>query len=144
MEHACHAVDAVLHSDGMVETVHEATTPQRTGGQRQRSGEWSTSLGQTARTGRRTVAARGGAACGLLGQQREAHGEEGRGDQPLQEDVDTLRGPGRSDDGLADDVRQHSHPGWVAHGVVVSTPREVVTCAGEVGAGTLRAVQRVR
>jgi hypothetical protein len=32
----------LLHSDGMVETVHEATTPQRTGGQRQRSGAWST------------------------------------------------------------------------------------------------------
>jgi len=26
----------------MVETVHKATTPERTGGQRQRSGEWST------------------------------------------------------------------------------------------------------
>src|SRR5216683_3796249 len=33
-------------------------------------------LGKTARTGGRTVAARGGAACGLLGEQREAHGEE--------------------------------------------------------------------
>ena len=33
----------VLHSDGMVETGHEATTPQRTGGQRQRSGARSTS-----------------------------------------------------------------------------------------------------
>ncbi len=35
----------VLHSDGMVETVHEATTPQRAGGQRQRRGEWSTLSG---------------------------------------------------------------------------------------------------
>ena len=32
----------VLHRDGRVETVHEATTPQRTGGQRQRRGAWST------------------------------------------------------------------------------------------------------
>jgi hypothetical protein len=47
-------------------------------------------------TGRRTVAARGGAACGLLGPQREAHGEEGRGDTSTpQEDVDALRGPER-------------------------------------------------
>jgi len=47
-------------------------------------------------------------------------------------------------DGLAYDVRQRYHPGWVAHGVVVSTPREVGTCAGEVGAGTVRAASRVR
>src|SRR5438132_14328122 len=61
-----------------------------------------------------------------------------------QEDVDTLRGPGRRADGLADDVRQRAHPSWVAHGVAVSTPREVGTCAGEVGAGTVRAASRVR
>src|SRR5262249_10913314 len=55
-----------------------------------------------------------------------------------QEDLDTLRGPEQSDDSLADDVRQRSHPGWIAHGIVVSTPREVGTCAGEVGAWALR------
>ncbi len=35
----------VLQSDGMVETVREATTPQRTGGLRPRRGEWSTLSG---------------------------------------------------------------------------------------------------
>jgi hypothetical protein len=47
-----------------------------------------------------------------------------------QEDLDTLRGPEQSDDGLADDVRQRSHPGWIAHGIVVSTPREVLVHGG--------------
>jgi D-alanyl-D-alanine carboxypeptidase len=30
-------------------------------------------------------------------------------------------------DGLFHDIRQCYHPGWVAHGVVVSTPRDIVT-----------------
>ena len=47
-------------------------------------------------------------------------------------------------DGLTDDVRQRYHSGWDTHGVVVSTPRDVGTCSGEVGAGTLLAAQRVR
>jgi hypothetical protein len=85
----------VLHSDGMVETVHEATPPQRTGGQRQRCGEWSTLSGANG-----------------------AHRQARRAEETStpQEDLDTLRGPEHSDDGLADDVRQRSHPGWVAHG----------------------------
>ena len=47
-------------------------------------------------------------------------------------------------DGLAYDVRQRYHPGWVAHGVVVSTPRDVVTCYGGVLSGALLSAQRVR
>ena len=47
-------------------------------------------------------------------------------------------------DGLAYDVRQRYHPGWVAHGVVVSTPRDVVTCYGGVFSGALLSAQSVR
>jgi hypothetical protein len=101
-----------------------------------------------------TVAERGDVACGLLGS-RERHmarrrllrsrqAKRAEETSTLQQDVDTLRGLGRRVDGLADDVRQHAHPGWVAHGVVASTPREVGTCAGEVDAGTSRAASRVR
>src|SRR5712692_2666375 len=39
-------VGCVLQRDGMVETVHEATTPPRTGGPRQRSGKLSTRAGE--------------------------------------------------------------------------------------------------
>src|SRR6266851_5505757 len=42
--------------------------------------------GKRRRTGRRTVAARGGAACGLLGPQREAHGEEPAPEEPAGEE----------------------------------------------------------
>src|SRR5712691_3793451 len=39
-------VGCLLQRDGMVETVHDATTPPRTGGPRQRSGELSTIAGE--------------------------------------------------------------------------------------------------
>jgi D-alanyl-D-alanine carboxypeptidase len=47
-------------------------------------------------------------------------------------------------DGLAHDIRGRYHPGWVAHGVVVSTPRDVVTFYGGVFAGALLSAQSVR
>ena len=43
-------------------------------------------LGKTACTGGRTVAARGSAACGLLGQQRETHSEEQNLQEPAGEE----------------------------------------------------------
>jgi hypothetical protein len=56
------------------------------------------SLGQTARTGRRTVAVRGGAARGLRGPQRKAHGAEPAPEEPVGEegrgDQDTAGRPG--------------------------------------------------
>jgi len=142
-------VGASIQRDGMVETGHEATTPQRTGGQRQRSGEWSTLSGANSahrqahcRRARRGILRPAGAAergtwrgAGSSGARQARRAEE---TSTPQEDVDILRGPGHSDDGLADDIRQRSHPGLVAYGVVVSTPREVGTCSGEVGAWALR------
>jgi len=46
-------------------------------------------------------------------------------------------------DGLAHDVRQRYHPGWVAHGVVVSTPRDMVEFYGGLFSGALLSVQSV-
>ena len=80
----------------MVETIHEATTPQRTGGRRQRRGEWSTLSG-----------ANGAVPAGALSPRAEGQPAacRGRRERPMarraeetstpQEDVDALRGPER-------------------------------------------------
>jgi D-alanyl-D-alanine carboxypeptidase len=47
-------------------------------------------------------------------------------------------------DGLCHDIRQCYHPGWVAHGVVLSTPRDMVAFYRGVCSGGLRSAQSVR
>jgi D-alanyl-D-alanine carboxypeptidase len=47
-------------------------------------------------------------------------------------------------DGLAHDIRQRYHPGWVAHGVVISTPRDIVAFYRGMFSGTLLSAPSVR
>ena len=41
-------------------------------------------------------------------------------------------------------MMQHYHPGWVAHGVVVSTPQDIVEFYSGVFSGALLSTQSVR
>ncbi len=47
-------------------------------------------------------------------------------------------------DGVSHDIRGRYHPGWVAHGVVVSTPRDLVAFYAGVFSGAVLAAQSVR
>src|SRR2546422_2587735 len=86
MAHACHAVDACSTATGWW---RRCTRPRRRSGWEGSASAAASCpqyLGKTTRTGRRTAAARGGAACGLLGQQREAHDEEPAPEEPAGEE----------------------------------------------------------
>ena len=86
----------VLHSDGMVETVHEATTPQRTGGQRQRSGAWSTLSAANGAIPAGALSPRAEGQPAACWGRREGHmARRAEETSTPQENVDALRGPER-------------------------------------------------